>query len=109
MSENASPVAPVQNIVHTPGPWYASTFLVSTKPGHYDYGRLSIVQTGCHDIREPDECIANARLIAAAPELLEACQLVSKWMLGGMPKPYSDSLVLELVGKAISKATKSVM
>jgi hypothetical protein len=58
---------------HTPGPWHASTFLVSTKPGHYDYGRLSIVQTGCHDIRDPEECIANANLISAAPDLLAAC------------------------------------
>lgn len=60
---------------HTPGPWRAlPTAEVTTEGGRY---------VGCigdafrHD--DPED-LANARLIAAAPELLEVCQrLVRQW------------------------------
>lgn len=51
-----------------------------------------------------DEDRANAKLIAAAPEMLAALELVKKWMLGGQPGPHSDSVVLDVVESAIKKA-----
>lgn len=56
---------------HTPGPWVKTIdrdgdFLISSNSGEYDI--TTIFQW--EDV--PDESIANARLIAAAPELLEA-------------------------------------
>lgn len=69
---------------HTPGPWK-----VMPEEAHRDYIRIRGTQLGCiYKIanvhvacgggsavqKEVDECRANARLIAAAPELLEACR-----------------------------------
>jgi len=57
---------------HTPGPW-------GTEP----YGRVvatcgnvqrGTVWASCDKLKSADECRANARLIAAAPELLQAAQ-----------------------------------
>lgn len=50
------------------------------------------------------ESHANAKLIAAAPDLLRACELVSLWMIGECPSPHSDSQLLEVVNSAIRKA-----
>ena len=51
--------------------------------------------------RDFDEVIANARLIAAAPELLEACKKAEGWLSGwASAEPYIDVL-----RAAIAKAT----
>lgn len=50
---------------------------------------------------------ANAHLISAAPDLLTACELFKKWMLCGTPGPHSDSQLLEIVDRAIAKATST--
>lgn len=57
---------------HTPGPW-------SLAESDLTPGRYSIYHNGpiahCGDTTaEPGDGLANARLIAAAPELLEACR-----------------------------------
>jgi len=49
---------------HTSGPWYAANMgLGSRGKGPYTYPLGT----------DPDEAVANAKLIAAAPELLAAC------------------------------------
>jgi hypothetical protein len=67
---------------HTPGPWYirqdrsvyvnhAQPYFISNKPeGDDDYDEDSIWICRCMDSWD-DEMKANARLIAAAPEMLE--------------------------------------
>jgi len=73
---------------HTPGPWLASgkggTHDGGSSKQHpcfrgsIDAGLSDIVQFGCFlgvQGRTPKEAEANARLIAAAPELLEALRL----------------------------------
>lgn len=75
-----------QAVTHTPGPW-------TVEPWSYDNGRRMVhtIQTKtdavaqlCNLYRHPDhtdadaEMMANARLIASAPELLEA--LESCWL-----------------------------
>lgn len=65
----------------TPGPWaYTPTVSLSDRPDLpcvVDEFRLVVAQCW-DDGHTEDECEANARLIAAAPELLEALELVAK-------------------------------
>lgn len=54
---------------HTPGPWnYAADSLREGRFSIYAWGPLAY----CGDAAEPGDGEANARLIAAAPELLAA-------------------------------------
>jgi hypothetical protein len=72
MTADAKPVSPVTNAQHTPGPWKAEIF----NSGAFDirpFGRDSFIIAGrnANEYRNA-ECVANARLIAAAPEMLAA-------------------------------------
>lgn len=56
---------------HTPGPWH-----LGLKPGPMIYGSdTSQVADLRGDLLDKSEALANARLIAAAPELLAALKL----------------------------------
>lgn len=59
---------------HTPGPWKADTFLVTASNGREvtHVGLLGRRKSSFPDQSGVDECVANARLIAAAPDLLAA-------------------------------------
>jgi len=79
---------------HTPGPWIV--MLSEDKP-------YAILPAGRHgticqfsDVYMDQE--ANARLIAAAPDLLEACEEAL---------PYCDGLIQEMVERAIAKVKGS--
>jgi hypothetical protein len=57
---------------HTPGPWQSGGCVVYGPDGA---GVADLVAGVCnHNGRSPDETEANARLIAAAPELLKALE-----------------------------------
>jgi hypothetical protein len=64
---------------HTPGPWKVSMPLIKApaRGGYYELGGVAQVLGDKHvpDINEQE---ANARLIAAAPEMLEALKLISE-------------------------------
>ena len=62
----------------TPAPWVNDTFIVKSlyKGKIGTYGGIVLCQTGLWDVRAPEEAEANARLIAAAPDLLTAVQAV---------------------------------
>lgn len=64
---------------HTPGPWEAHNGEVTTRQENgRSYRRIAAVQDyGIGSLVEVDE--ANARLIAAAPDLLEALKDLSDW------------------------------
>lgn len=96
-----------ENVNHTPGPW-------STKEGHDVIIKMQI--TG-HELiascgvkwltknGKYQEACANARLIAAAPELLEACkQARTHYKALFTQTSWKDSGILELIEKAIEKA-----
>lgn len=79
-------INPTQLATHTPGPWAIkgpSTASVDNGPTRHpggDYGIIAagqVIAEAFHqtDISVYQHALANARLIAAAPELLEACQL----------------------------------
>lgn len=63
---------------HTPGPWAINEESDECLPG-----KMSIESNG-HFIAQVDECKSqkpNARLISAAPELLEALQHLMEWQV----------------------------
>lgn len=53
-----------------------------------------------HDINNWDEIVANARLIAAAPDLLEALLRVSELYPGGLYPIQTDIIVQAAIAKA---------
>lgn len=69
------------NTPHTPGPWAIDSD-VSTDVIRMDGSRDRIGVADCMSFDGPEieECEANARLIAAAPDLLEAVLLAHKYM-----------------------------
>ncbi|KKL15810.1 hypothetical protein LCGC14_2501870 [marine sediment metagenome] len=86
--------------MHTPGPW---EIIISPDDGHRHI--LAVVQ-GSHknvcalSVRSIRETDANAHLIAAAPELLEACEEIKEWLM------YIGSKVTFVhLDAAIAKAT----
>jgi len=89
---------------HTPGPWEAC------KVGDYgDYDGQCLVVLG-DDMRvavtlgSDKTAKANARLIAAAPDLLEALQVMVK-QFTKVPSTYLDSKARGMAHAAIAKAT----
>ena len=72
-----------QKAAHTPAPWIADLGEAYRVRAQQDGGQVAIMmnlkgQHGLAGRRSGDEVAANARLIAAAPELLEACRLVEQ-------------------------------
>lgn len=63
---------------HTPGPWVAGrpdmATMIEGRNGKYIYAGERYIAAAGFDVRDWDETVANARLIAAAPELLEALE-----------------------------------
>jgi len=59
------------------------------------------------DMKE-GECEANARLISAAPELLEALEICLGHMTGGMDGNWADCDPVEVARQAVAKAKGEV-
>ena len=78
----------VSTCKHTSGPWFindntADQYGQLTVESQTD-GAVAICYTmDRHDTSVPAECVANARLIAAAPNLLAALQAVNEFWAGG--------------------------
>ena len=84
---------------HTPGPWECDGDLV-----HKDGFQIAIVESHYEDYVELQQ--ANARLIAAAPELLEALQHIQRCIpLGGFAQIHHNSSTWSQIDAAIAKAT----
>ena len=58
---------------HTPGPWHVINEWNVSGP-EYEVANGSIM------VRDDDESAANARLIAAAPDLLKALEIALVWL-----------------------------
>jgi len=87
---------------HTPGPWRADRGSVIGPDG------LSIASTGNSSrARYPAERGANARLMAAAPSLLVACEAALQW-LGPQTESSGSYEVCHQLRAAIRKAGGSV-
>lgn len=97
---------------HTTGEWKVvaeeqDELAVAIDFGTSDTGYLYIATI--HEVGYPDslETLPNAYLIAAAPELLDACQRVRHWLDVKWERPLSEaeSAILLILEKAVSKAT----
>ena len=73
-----------QKAAHTPGPWQIEWNAAQSGEGHYitdsnDMGELSRIAAVLFHDDADGETRANARLLAAAPELLAACKSMIEW------------------------------
>jgi hypothetical protein len=99
----------------TRGPWKVDEADIhpdhKTLLGYYvaapSGGRICKTFTNCL-VTTDEACIANARLIAAAPELLEACRTAETILMIVEPRSHKAEYVgaLEVVRAAIAKATQ---
>lgn len=90
---------------HTPGPWEVVGSRICTVAN--DNERITLAKTepgGAFAMSEQQD--ANARLIAAAPELLEALKAASEWLndMGCEHEQPDLRCVVCLVNVAINKA-----
>ena len=100
---------------HTPGPWNVGRGEFTTTESGIVFTRINgpkmgIVATAYAHDRNIDECEANARLIAAAPELLEALQTLKKelWAAGlklNVRKHFALMAADAQAGTAVARAT----
>lgn len=84
-------------VQHTRGPWHAGHTFVAAQLAIFA-DRRHIANVGSVFGRDDDEARANARLIAAAPDLA----LTLAWLLGLVEKPPAD--YDEQIGLAIAAA-----
>ncbi|MBR8343044.1 hypothetical protein KDX40_04740 [Burkholderia ambifaria] len=91
----------------TPGPWVVEKLGVGdpylVHDGSQYKAAVAVTATGNFGC---DKSIANARLIAAAPELLEACKAFADYMNGptSWTQDQEDALIIR-VHSVIAKAT----
>lgn len=111
--------------MHTPGPWKAE--YNEDEPAHVVLMDTAIEHTGSyhsHHVWQCDHCLypdevepvlmqqfeeakANARLIAAAPELLAACNLAMQFWYSDQPNDTAESVAAKhAIRAAIAKATE---
>jgi hypothetical protein len=99
---------------HTPGPWvaHAESGMVS---GPTRGGR-TLASVGQAHGNDPSELAANARLMAAAPDMLDALQAITARIQGEWDHPallaygalgIINEDVLAIAGTAIAKAVRS--
>ena len=95
---------------HTPGPWVFD-LSKSWRPHrvslcHFvgnDDADIAHIGENFSSNRSPAETIANARLIAAAPELLAALQAVADYWAGGDVPADIDAAMRAAIAKATGK------
>ena len=97
-------------IEHTPGPWeWRGDYSVATVPD--TDGSFIRIADIMQPIRLPQfdslgQWNANARLIAAAPELLAACEAVATYLESFDPVIDEDEAIWEQLKAAIAKAKR---
>ena len=94
---------------HTPGPWrHDTTWNLILGPNNEEIAAVHPAQGPGKRVK-PEIALANARLIAAAPELYDACRLAVVSMkdpLDGNSPGWMDDMRadLDFIEKAIAKA-----
>lgn len=101
-----------QKAAHTAGPWLIEWNAAQGGDGHYitdskDMGELSRIAAVLFHDDADGETRANARLIAAAPELLAALERAYMALIGYLPAHRNDvtDAAIGAAHAAITKAT----
>jgi hypothetical protein len=100
---------------HAPGPWQFYADVPSTDPNWHIVTNASRMRVLANVHIEPGNAVdlANARLIAAAPELLEALQkfLSAQTLLPELSGPAAVEMIgaAQAARRAIAKATGSAL
>ena len=90
-----------QKTEHTPGWWIAVEDMVRTAEKTTEHSKLVARASGDTD----QQAEANARLIAASPELLDACESVLGFICHNLPaSAWQDQPWLQPARSAIAKA-----
>lgn len=90
------------NTKHTPAPWTVNP----KAKRNVRHGNLTIANcSSSQDGSREEEEIANAKLIAAAPELLEALKIVRNYF-GENDKTLAEHKMFAIADNAIKKATE---
>jgi hypothetical protein len=92
----------MKNTKHTPGPWFNEGTKVFTKQLAYYVAETQI--EGKSYTKQGNEAEANARLIGAAPELLEALEAVFQARAPSFNFDFSSAPDMQKVADAIRKA-----
>jgi len=99
---------------HTPGPWNLNCLETVRHTIHAHRGHVATVARGTMNEVAPDEIEANARLIAAAPDLLEKLAALADYLdevdvqnsLACGPAGLERAAALQFIARhAIAKAT----
>ncbi len=91
---------------HTPGPWAANKPTQSNGRAEVYAGPMLVAQAfnWMLDAEGDEQCWADARLIACAPELLEALKLIRQSIVNPLSVQMSQQQLSEYVRAAIAKA-----
>lgn len=92
---------------HTPGPWIADGGYISSATAIKSNGAPVHVADPYVDesLLASSEVDANARLIAAAPQLLAACKMMDKWIERDLSDdPELEELTLQTVYGSVLEA-----
>lgn len=92
---------------HTPGPWHMN--MVSSKSwnvGVYEESGSEVATVKVKSLVTSERRDADARLIAAAPDLLEALQKYVAAGFGNSTDPYLQGQAYDAAIEAIAKATQ---
>lgn len=92
---------------HTPGPWtvsYQTPFLVVDSAHVVIASASGVSSGGASDVSGFEQAKANARLIAAAPELLAALKRAASWIKSEAEGNDEMPLVFVVAEAAIAKA-----
>jgi hypothetical protein len=106
-SQPTQPTAGAMRAIHTPKPWCAEKGAVF-KGGNPIPNALYVADctfSAAH--RTPEEIKANAQLIAASPDLLEASEAALAILARDLSQDSESLRAMQLLGEAITKATKS--
>ena len=92
---------------HTPGPWFVPAPTYRTLYVEARIGNMMLQEVAaCGPTADPAQQAANARLIAAAPELLEALKLALEYWRHRQQRYKNRSPVwVQAARSAIAKAT----
>jgi hypothetical protein len=90
-------------MTHTPGPWTSGGFAIVSDRPYPQWREIATVACDPRDLSDP-EAAANARLIAAAPELLSALREIVHYDEGSSEQGSYGYDVLGRCKAAIAKA-----